>query len=64
MPIAEGYTEHCLGLVITYGEGRGGGGGWGYKMGNAPPSRQGKTFRSPPFKEHLKTFFVPPLQYG
>ena len=27
-----------------------------------PPSRQGKTFRVPPFKEWK--LFVPPLQYG
>ena len=52
------------GLVINYGE------GGGYKMGKSrvrnflrpPPSRQGKTFCAPPFKEWK--LFVPPLQYG
>ena len=48
------------GLVINYGE-RG-----GYKMGKSrvrnflcPPSKQGKTFRAPPFKEWK--LFAPPL---
>ena len=44
--------------------------GGGYKMGKSwvrnfplpPPSRQGKTFRAPPFKEWK--LFAPPLQYG
>ena len=52
------------GLVINYGEG-----GGGYKMGKSrvrnflrPPSRQGKTFCAPPFKEWK--LFVTPLQYG
>ena len=48
---------------------RGGGGGGlqngkiaGPKLFAPPPSRQGKTFRAPPFKQWK--LFVPPLQYG
>ena len=50
------------GLVINYGEG-------GLQNGKIagpklvpPPSRQGKTFCAPPFKEWK--LFPPPLQYG
>ena len=51
------------GLVINYGE------GGATKLENrgsetfcATPSRQGKTFRAPPFKEWK--LYAPPLQYG
>ena len=51
------------GLVINYGEG--GATKWenrGSETFCATPSRQGKTFRTPPLKEWK--LYAPPLQYG
>ena len=54
----------CKGLVINYGEG-GGATKWenrGCETFRAPPSRQGKTFRAPLFKEWK--LFAPPYNMG
>ena len=57
--------EKSEGLVINYGEGGGLQNGKivGPKLfAPPPPSRQGKTFHAPPFKEWK--LFVTPLQNG
>ena len=62
-PNANPCTPNAKGLVINYGEG--GATKWENRRSETfctTPSRQGKTFRAPPFKEWKP--YAHPLQYG